>query len=133
MAQKAQKQLHTEDVAPAAENDPNGTASHLPGPRGDPGRVHDQGIVSSLMPAGTKLRIALWLPHAGRGGHGHGGLRLGGVGIFSGSTFLCRGACSTCCACPRDRDHRAHARVWSQWPCRCASSSCRCSVSAPRG
>ncbi|MBK4119820.1 ABC transporter permease [Kocuria rhizophila] len=87
VAQKAQKQLHTEDVAPTAENDPNGTTITYLALGAILGGFMT-GIVSSLMPAGTKLRIALWflMPAVVATGMVVYGWAV--FGIFSGSAFV---------------------------------------------
>ncbi|RKQ35083.1 ABC transporter permease [Kocuria tytonis] len=87
VAQKAQKQLTTEDIAAAVENDPNAsTITYLA--LGAILGGFMTGIVSSLMPAGTKLRVLLWflMPAVVATGMVIYGWAV--FGIFSGSAFM---------------------------------------------
>ncbi|MDO4917990.1 ABC transporter permease [Kocuria sp.] len=87
VAQRAQKQLVTEDVAAVAEDDPNATTITYLALGAILGGFMT-GVVSSLMPAGTRLRVLLWflMPAVVATGMVVYGWAV--FGIFSGSAFV---------------------------------------------
>ena len=87
VAQKAQKPLHTEDVAAVVDGDPNGTTITYLALGAILGGFMT-GVVSSLMPTGTKLRVLLWflMPAVVATGMVIYGWAV--FGIFSGSAFV---------------------------------------------